>query len=75
MLEVDLREHPFHLDTSVNGNDRVRLLHSIDDEPASVEAAGAATLRADLRPLPSLPQPEKPLVREGLCRPHRRLRF
>ena len=44
-------------------------------ELASVEATDTSTLRVDLRPLPSLPPPENPLVREGLRRPHRRLRL
>ncbi len=46
-----------------------------DDDPGSVAAAGAATLGADLHPLPGLPPPGNPLVRQGLRRPHRRLRL
>jgi uncharacterized membrane protein YkvA (DUF1232 family) len=38
----------------------VRLSYSIEDEPGGVEAAGAATLGADLRTLPSLPASEAP---------------
>jgi len=44
----------------VNSNRRVRLSYSIEDEPGGVEAAGAATLGADLRLLPGVPLPENP---------------
>src|SRR3712207_1871675 len=43
------------------------------DEPGDVEAAGTATLGADLCTLPGVPPPENPLVRQGLRRPGRRL--
>src|SRR3712207_3739612 len=44
------------------------------DDREVVEATGAATLGADLRPLPGLPASEDPLVRQGLRCTHRRLR-